>query len=312
MRQKARKAMRRKADFRSLPIVVWASFTILASFPAILTPLAGAQPGGRAQDSFRFALIGDRTGETRAGVYQQAWRELAEEDPAFVVSVGDTIQGLNDRSAETEWRQIEQILAPYRRFALYLAPGNHDIWSERSEALFRRYAGHPQHYSFDYRGAHFTILDNSRSEQLSAEELAFLEADLKAHREQPLKFVISHQPSWLVNVVLRNPKFELHQLAKKYGVQYVIAGHVHQMIHAELEGVAYISLASSGGALRASEKYDDGWFFQYSLVEGGSNVNFRIKELHSPNGQGRVTNLGDWGIAGLLNKKEHSAAAAKQ
>jgi predicted phosphodiesterase len=266
----------------------------------------------QAPDSFRFALIGDRTGETRPGVYQQVWRELAEENPAFVVSVGDTIQGLNDRTAEAEWREIENLLAPYRRLALYLAPGNHDIWSVRSAALFQKYAAHPLHYSFDYRQAHFTILDNSRSEQLSAEELAFLEADLKAHAAQPLKFVISHRPSWLVNVVLRDRKFTLHQLARKYGVQYVIAGHIHQMLHVDLEGVTYVSLASSGGALRASERYQDGWFFQHSLVEvDGNKVSFEIRELKPGYGQGRITTPADWGVTGLVDKIQNAAAAGK-
>src|ERR1022692_817397 len=103
-----------------------------------------------------------------------------------------------------------------------------------SERLFRQYAAHPPHYSFDWGQAHFTILDNSRSEELSVEELTFLEQDLKAHAAQPVKIIISHRPSWLINVALRNPNFALHQLARQYGVQYVIAGHVHQMLHFDL------------------------------------------------------------------------------
>src|SRR5690242_7902200 len=107
---------------------------------------------------FPFVILGDRTGEAVPGVYEQVWREAAAENPAFVVSVGDTIQGLNDATAEREWR----ILNSYKQFPLYLAPGNHDIWSAESERLFRKYASHAPHYSFDYHQAHFTILDNSR------------------------------------------------------------------------------------------------------------------------------------------------------
>ena len=58
--------------------------------------------------------------------------------------------------------------------------------------------------------------------------------------------------------------FPLHRLAKKYGVQYVIAGHVHEMLHFTLEGIEYVSMVSSGGHLRASGKYEDGWFFGYA------------------------------------------------
>jgi hypothetical protein len=63
---------------------------------ALLPCLRGAPPS----DSFRFAILGDRTGEAQPGVYEQVWKEVAAENPAFVLSVGDTIQGMNDRSAE--------------------------------------------------------------------------------------------------------------------------------------------------------------------------------------------------------------------
>jgi 3',5'-cyclic-AMP phosphodiesterase len=265
-----------------------------------------------APDSFRFAILGDRTGEAQPGVYEQVWKEVAAESPAFVVSVGDTIQGMNDASAEEEWLQAGRILKPFRGYPLYLAPGNHDIWSEASERLFRQYAGHPVHYSFDYGQAHFTVLDNSRSDELSAQELAFLETDLKAHAGQPLKIIVSHRPSWLLNVALRNPNFALHQLARRYGVQYVVAGHVHQMLHLELEGVTYVSMASSGGHLRLSGAYADGWFFGHALVEvHGKSIDFQIKELKPPHGDGRITKLTDWGMAGLVKRDQRESAPAK-
>jgi predicted MPP superfamily phosphohydrolase len=266
----------------------WLAILLLAVFFCLT-----AAPG---PETFHFAILGDRTGETERGVYEQVLADAASTDPAFIVTTGDTIQGLDDATADAEWQQAEQILAPYRRFRLYLTPGNHDIWSEPSENLFRKYAGHPPHYSFDYGPAHFTILDNSRSEQLSADELSFLEQDLKAHRTQPVKFIVSHRPSWIFNAVAGNPDFPLHRLARTYGVQYVIAGHLHEMLHCKLEGIEYISLPSSGGHLRGAKKYEDGWFFGYAYVDiGKSAANFRIHQIH-----GHVTALNEWGPAGLV------------
>jgi hypothetical protein len=115
-----------------LALVVW-----------LLCISAAAQRTAAQTDSFQFVILGDRTGEAEPGVYERVWQEAAAENPAFVVSVGDSIQGLNDTTVEAEWRQFEQVLTPYRRFPLFLAPGNHDIWSVRSEALFRKYAAHP-------------------------------------------------------------------------------------------------------------------------------------------------------------------------
>jgi 3',5'-cyclic-AMP phosphodiesterase len=267
-------------------------FLLRATALAELVALVFAAPAG----SFRFVFLGDRTGEAQDGIYERVWQQLAKEHPAFVVSVGDTIQGLNDATAAQEWQQILAALRPYRGIPLYLTPGNHDVWSALSEQLFQQYARRPLHYSFDYAQAHFTILDNSRSDKLPAAEMQYLEKDLAAHAAQPLKFVVSHRPSWLLNAALQNPDFPLHRLARQYHVQYVVAGHVHQMIHTELEGVTYISLPSAGGHLRLSGRYEDGWFFGHTLVEvSGKDVRFHIEEM-----EGRVTSLEDWGTVGLV------------
>lgn len=275
--------------------------------------LAALAVAGRTanHDSFRFVILGDRTGEAQPGVYERAWKDVAAQNPAFVVGVGDTIQGLNDESAEAEWQSVKRILHPFRRFPLYLAPGNHDIWSDESQKLFEKYSGHPDHYGFDYGQAHFTIVDNSRSERFSPEEMAFLKADLEAHAAQPLKFIVSHRPSWLMETLFNNTEFPLHRLAKKYGVQYVIAGHVHEMLHFQLQGVTYLSMPSAGGHLRASKKYEDGWFFAYTLANvRGNEVSLQIEELKPPFGQGRVTAPADWGKVGLREKSSATKAAS--
>jgi Icc protein len=252
-------------------------------------------------DSFHFVILGDRTGEAQSGVYEAVWKQLAEQKPAFVLSVGDTIQGLRDGTAEAEWREVERTLAPYRRLKLYLTPGNHDIWSTKSEALFRKHAGHAPYFGFDHGGAHFTVLDNSRWEQIPAEQMKFLESDLAANASKPLKFVVSHKPGWLLDVLFQNPNAALHRLAKKHGVQYVIAGHVHQMLRMEFDGVTYLSMPSAGGHLRGAKKYEDGWFFGYTLVQvRGKTVDFEIRELGRPHGQGRVTRSNEWGKTGLV------------
>ena len=73
------------------------------------------------------------------------------------------------------------------------------------------------------------------------------------------------------------------------------------MLHAEMEGVDYISMVSAGGHLRASGKYEDGWFFGYAVVDvTPKGVQFRIHELGAPYGQGRSSELKEWGKAGLL------------
>ena len=283
-------------------------------FLLIAALLFALVPAGTSTEltPFRFVILGDRTGEAAPGVYEQAWQSTAAGHPAFVITVGDTIEGSLDATAPTQWQEVERILQPYRRFPIYLTPGNHDIWSAISEQLFREHAAHPPHYSFDYRQAHFTILDNSRSDEFSAGEMAFLEKDLQAHAAQPVKFIFSHRPSWLIDLALQNPNFALHQLARRYGVQYVVAGHVHQLLRFQLQGVTYLSMPSAGGHLRASREYADGWFFGHALVDvHGTDIDFHIEELKPPHGEGRVTVPMDWGAAGLVEKPKAELRPAR-
>lgn len=274
----------------------WAKLAALSALVVLLT--AAAPP---AANEFTFALLGDRTGEAQPGVYEEAWREAAAENPAFVLTVGDTIQGNDDKTVVSEWQEVFQLLAPFRRYPLFLTPGNHDVWSSASAAAYEKYAHHPLHYSFDWQQAHFTILNDSESDDLKPEEIAFLASDLEAHKAQPVKFIVSHRPSWLFSAVLHNSAFPLHRLARQYGVQYIIAGHIHQMLHFEMDGITYLSMASSGGHLRNDKEYAHGWFFQHTAVRvNGSSVRIEIRELSPPYGKSRVTTPAKWGAAGLL------------
>lgn len=261
-----------------------------------LAALLAAQPA-----PVRFVILGDRTGETVPGVYEQVWREAAAENPAFVVSVGDTIQGGSDAAAPAEWQEVEQHVFKLYRFPLYLAAGNHDVFSPPTAQLFREHAGHDLHYSFDSGEIHGVILDNSRSDALSSEEMQFLEKDLAAHASQPVKFIFSHRPAWLLDAAMQNNEAPLQRLARQYHVQYVVAGHLHQMLRFNVQGTTYISMPSAGGHLRNSEKYEDGWFFGHALVEvRGSDIKLTIEEAKAPHGRGRVTGAAQWGFNGLL------------
>ncbi len=274
---------------------------LLAALAWTHPPLPGS---GSHEANFRFAIIGDRTGDAVPGAYEEVWREVNADRPDFVITVGDTIQGGHDDLAPAEWRSIQRTLAPYQRYRLFFVPGNHDVWSPLSAKLYESYTRRPLHYSFNYKQAHFTILNNSETDSLSPDEMEYLKTDLQANSRQPLKFVFFHRPSWLFQAVLKNPNFALHQVALQYGVQYIVCGHLHEMLRFELGPVTYLSIASSGGHLRDPKTYENGWFFQHTLVTvQGDSVNFAIKEVKPPLGQGRISGLKDWGMRNLLTTK---------
>ena len=235
---------------------------------------------GQTPNSFRFAILGDRTGTADARVYEGIWREIDAEHPDFVINVGDTIEGGDLARAATEWSALRPLFAGYK---MYFTPGNHDIWSPESEKLYIAETHRPPFYGFDYQSAHFTVLDNSRSDDLSPEQLAFLESDLKASAGRAPHFVFFHRPFWLLPLKLRSGEFALHRLARQYGVNYVISGHGHQIAYLERDGVVYLEVGSSGGSmargLNGGQGFDQGWFYHHVLAEvKGREVTLRAKE----------------------------------
>ncbi|MBV8071949.1 MAG: metallophosphoesterase [Acidobacteriaceae bacterium] len=266
----------------------------------LLLTFAGFVGAYAPNTGFRFEIIGDRTGEAQPGVYEETWKEAVAEHPAFLITAGDTIQGEDDLTMDRQWQEAMQLLAPYRKNRIFFTPGNHDVWSLASAQAYEKYTRHPLHYGFNFQQAHFVVLDDSRSDRMAAEEIAFLRNDLQANQRQAPKFIFSHRPSWLLDVILSNPNFPLAQVAHQYGVQYIIAGHLHQMQHYEVDGIQYLSMPSSGGHLRESKKYKDGWFFAHTLVTvHGNTADFAIHELSRPFGEARCTKPSDWGPSGL-------------
>jgi 3',5'-cyclic-AMP phosphodiesterase len=256
---------------------------------AVLAVLAAA---GAPAGDFRFAIVGDRTGEANAAVYKQIWSEIGRLRPAFAITVGDTIQGGDDRRAEEEWREAGRAWVRFR-IPRYFTPGNHDIWSEASRRIYERETGRPPFYSFDFEGAHFTVLDNSPATELSAGQLEFLEQDLKAHRERAPKFVFFHRPFWLIFLKLGSGEFPLHRLARKYGVDAIVSGHGHQFVAMERDGVRYVEVGSSGAHMDRGpahrEGFAEGWFYHHVVVDvEGGRARFTVREAAPPYGLGRT------------------------
>jgi 3',5'-cyclic-AMP phosphodiesterase len=272
------------------------------SAAVLLILLPAGFSGGTASGDFRFAILGDRTGEAQPGVYEQVWREVDAWRPGMVINVGDTIQGGDDAAASGEWLSLRPLFAKYRRYPLYFTPGNHDIWSETSRRVYERETRRPAHYGFDYGSAHFTVLDNSQTDALSDGEMQFLAADLEKSRNRAVKLVFFHRPFWLIPVMLRGD-FPLHRLAVRYKVQYVVSGHAHKFARFEHGGVTYLMVGSSGGHLRG-KGFEEGWFFHHVRVSvSGGKARMTIKEAGAPFGQGRSFTEDDWGSGPVMERK---------
>lgn len=71
-------------------------------------------------DVFQFAILADRTGGERPGVFTDAIRKLNLLQPEFVISVGDLIEGSGDRNIlDAEWDEFDSFVEALENMSLY-------------------------------------------------------------------------------------------------------------------------------------------------------------------------------------------------
>jgi hypothetical protein len=107
-----------------------------------------------------------------------------------------------------------------------LAPGVQDGVAVAAGPAFPRMAS----FSFDYGPVHWTVLDsNIYADWTSPVLRAWLEADLKAARRATWRIVALHHPLFQSSFSHANDQWmrPISPILEKYGVDLVLAGHVH-------------------------------------------------------------------------------------
>jgi len=250
--------------------------TVTVTPPATATPVAGlATPislGSGNEGSFTFAVCGDSRGGD--AVYREILRRVEEDDAAFLVNTGDLVQS-------GRVSQFEAFAALMSDFSLpfYPVPGNHDSPDGFLDE-FVQYSGAPAaHYSFDYGLGHFIVADSHLGE-MSARELAWLEADLSA-TNRPLKMVFLHHPPFdpdgTDHIMLRGNE-QFMALMQEYAVSYVFAGHIHAYAEATRDGVRYIITGGAGAPLYARE-HPQAFYHYVRVTVNGTDVSTEIVEV---------------------------------
>ena len=109
--------------------------------------------------NFQFAIISDRAGGVRPGVFLDGVKKLNLLMPEFVMSVGDFIPGnTSDREQLlTRVGRIRPELNPLK-VPFFYVPGNHDINNDVMRQVWNERSGVP-FYSFVYKEVLFLALD---------------------------------------------------------------------------------------------------------------------------------------------------------
>ncbi|MDH4239288.1 MAG: metallophosphoesterase, partial [Phycisphaerae bacterium] len=134
----------------------------------ILTGCAGTEPDLKIQasnganpwthlnlynnpDNFQFAIVADRTGGSRPGVFADAVEKLNLLMPEFVLSIGDLIEGYthDDTELNSQWDEFDSIVNKLQMPFFYV-PGNHDISNAAMAGKWQQRLG-SSYYHFVYR-----------------------------------------------------------------------------------------------------------------------------------------------------------------
>ena len=256
------------------------------------TPWTGLKANDAAED-FQFVVVSDRTGNHRPGVFRDAMGRINLLEPAFVVSVGDLIEGYTDDQGrlDGEWDEIEGYVGTLRQPFFYAA-GNHDMSNEVMAETWQERFG-PSWYSFDYKGVLFLVLNSETFGMVHdprkavpgpfthAEQMAWIEKTLAAHPSPRWTIVLIHQPLWDSRRV--HPDWQKVEGLLANRPHTVFAGHHHTYVRHERNDSSYITLATTGGgSTMRGATY--GEFDQVALVsmtaDGPVIANLDLEGIH--------------------------------
>ena len=230
----------------------------------ILVGCAGIEPGLKIQayeganpwthlnlynnpDNFQFAIVSDRTGGHRPGVFADAVDKLNLLKPEFVVSIGDLIEGYTEDEAalNRQWDEFDSIVNKLQMPFFYV-PGNHDISNTAMAGKWRQRLG-SSYYHFLYHEALFLCLNtqDGSSRWIDDKQMKYFREVLKANKNVRWTLVFMHQPMWLSESYENWQQFE--SLLEDRPCT-VFAGHLHVYSKSIREGQPYYLLATTGGA----------------------------------------------------------------
>ncbi|MCO5724150.1 metallophosphoesterase [Robiginitalea marina] len=202
---------------------------------------------------FQFAIVTDRTGGHRPGVFPMGIRKLNLLQPEFVMSVGDLIEGYTKDTVQlnAEWKEFMSFIEPLEAPFFYV-PGNHDFTNEVMEAKWKELFG-VSYYHFVYKDVLFLCLnseDNLRGAgrgTIGDEQFEYIKKVLEENAGVKWTLVFMHQPLWVQEDTKRWKDVEALLEGRNHNV---FAGHYHRYWKAQRNNGKYIALATTGGGSR--------------------------------------------------------------
>jgi len=197
-------------------------------------------------DNFQFAIVADRTGGHRSGVFGDAVAKLNLLQPEFVMSVGDLIEGYTEDLSvlEAEWAEFDEFVKALEMPFFYV-PGNHDISNPVMVEEWKRRRGRP-YYHFVYRDVLFLCLDSEDppATQIGEDQVAYVKRALSENPDVRWTLAFLHKPMWEYDAASGWRQVEAMLRERPHTV---FAGHYHSYTKHRRNDRKYFVLAATGG-----------------------------------------------------------------
>jgi hypothetical protein len=282
-------------------------------------PLHGAKPWSAkrfddAPETFTFAVITDLQSGYRKGVFDVAAADLEMLHPAFILTIGDLIDGGTEDEAKlgAEWNEFDARLAGTHA-PFFHAGGNHDLTNLAQRRVFEARYG-ARYYHFLYKRVLFLVLDTEDYPPARLQEIYRLRDDfVRASATDPAKAaklpyadlmeakvgeIGPAQNAYFEKVLRRNPKARwtvllMHkpvwnrpgdgglgriEAALKGRPYTLLNGHLHRYSYTVRNGRDYIMLGTTGGgrAMDGSAGAFDHIMWVTMTKDGPSIANLRL------------------------------------
>jgi Icc protein len=162
--------------------------------------------------------------------------------PSFVLHTGDLTHLSKPEEFDTLQQELTGIGAP-----VFYVPGEHDVLNDNGKSYLKRFGKNTKGagwYSFDQAGVHFIGLVNVVDLKagglgaLGAEQIEWLEADVKRLKSSTPMVVFAHIPLWSVYPEWgwgTDDSARALSYLKRFGSVSVLNGHIHQVMQ-KVEG----------------------------------------------------------------------------